>query len=180
MVLLDMAMSLDGFAADDGGRSVYPIDQLQGTDTLEALIETTGAVVMGRSAYDMAQGDFTNYEYQVPIFVLTHQAPDVVAKGVNDRLSFTFVSDGIDSAVRQAMAAAGDKDVTVIGGPRTFQQCIRAGLADQIQLRLMPLLLGAGVRLFEESGVEQLQLERIQSSNQPGRTDIRFRVVKHR
>ena len=179
IILLDMAMSLDGFAADEHGGSLYPVAQLQETGTLEELIEATGAVVMGRRAYEMANGDFTGYEYQVPIFVLTHQVPEVAAKGENGRLSFTFVTGGVEIAIEQARAVAGDKGITVIGGPRTFQQCIRARLVDQIQIRLMPILLGTGLRLFEESGIEQFQLERTQTVNLPTRTDIRFRILKH-
>ena len=143
-------MSLDGFAADHRGRSLYPIEELQGTEGLREMIAATGAVVMGRRAYDMAKGDFTSYEYQVPIFVLTHRPPKSVAKGENDKLSFTFVSDGIEPAIIMAKAAAGQKRVTVIGGPSTFQQCIAAGLADELEVRVIPRLLGKGLRLFDE------------------------------
>jgi dihydrofolate reductase len=79
IVLLDMAMSLDGFVADQHGNALYPIDELQNTEALDELIETTGAVVMGRRAYDMAEGDFTGYEYQVPVFVLRGSANRRVA-----------------------------------------------------------------------------------------------------
>jgi len=173
-----MAMSLDGFAADERGRSVYPIEELQDTPMLDEMVEATGAVVMGRRAYDMAKGDFMNYEYQTPIFVLTHQAAKVVAKGENGRLRFTFVTGGVGLAIEQAMEAAGGKRITVIGGPYTFQQCIRAGLVDELQVRLMPILLGKGLRLFDESVIEQLQLERTSVVNLPTRTDFRFRILK--
>src|SRR5215216_6786839 len=115
IVLLDMAMSLDGFVADQHGNALYPIDELQNTEALDELIRSTGAVVMGRRAYDMAEGDFTGYEFQAPIFVITHEAPDKVAKGENERLTFTFVTDGIERAVEMARAAAGERDVTLVG-----------------------------------------------------------------
>ena len=176
IVVLDMAMSVDGFAADANGRSVYPIEGLRGTASLENMIEATGAVVMGRRAYDMARGDFTNYEYQVPIFVLTHHAPNIAARGTNACLSFTFVNGEAKHAIEQARAAAGGKDVTVIGGPCTFQQCINAGVVDEIQLRLMPFLVGRGLALFEEADVARVQLETTSSAQEGARTDMRFRV----
>ena len=179
-VLLDMTMSLDGFIADRNGsvQSLYPdLSELGKTKTLQELIRTTGAVVMGRHAYDMA-GDYTGYEYQGPIFVVTRHVPEKVAKGENERLKFTFVTDGVKSAIEKAKAAAGDEDVTVIGGADVARQCIRAGLLDEIQIHLMPLLLGEGLRLFDDLGAEQIDLERIKVLESTTTTDIRFRVVK--
>jgi dihydrofolate reductase len=133
---------------------------------------------MGRRAYDMAEGDFTDYEFQVPIFVLTHHVPEKAAKGENERLTFTFVTAGIESAIEQAKAAAGDKHVMVIGGANTAQQCIQAGLVDQIQVGIVPILLGEGLRFFEHLGGEQIELERTRIIESPTRTDLWFRVVK--
>ena len=172
-----MTMSLDGFVADRNGdaRMLYPdLDELRNTEVLQEQIETTGAVVMGRRTYDMAKGDWTGYEFQVPIFVLTHRVPATPAKG----LTFTFVTDGVESVMRQAHAAAGDKDVTVVGGPNTGQQLLRAGLLDEIQISIMSILLGEGLRLFERLGPEAIHLERVKVIESPIRTDIRFRVVK--
>src|SRR5260221_3596010 len=96
---------------------LYPdLEAVRQTEMLQEEIRTTGAVVMGRRAYDMAEGDLTNYEFQVPVFVLTHHVPDMVIKGENDKLTVTFVTDGIQSALEKAKAAAGDKDVMVVGG----------------------------------------------------------------
>jgi dihydrofolate reductase len=134
---------------------------------------------MGRHAYDMGQGDFTGYEFQVPIFVLTHQAPPKPARGENERLKFTFVTDGIESAIDKAKAAAGDKDVTVVGGAQTFQQVLEKGLADEIEIGFMPILLGEGLRLFEHLDTRKIGLEKIRvMESAGGRTDIFFRVVK--
>ncbi len=94
------------------------------------------------------------YEFQVPIFVLTSEPPQKLPKQ-NERLTFTFVTEGIESAIIQAKAAAGDKDVTVVGGASTAQACLRAGLVDELHLDLMPVLLGESLRLFEH--LETLQ-----------------------
>ncbi len=182
-VLLGMTMSLDGFIHDRKGdvSRLYPdLGALRQTEVLQESIKTTGAVVMGRRAYDMAEGDFTDYEFQVPIFVLTHDVPDMVAKGENERLTFTFVTDGIESAIEKAKAVAGDKYVTVIGGANIAQQCIKKGLLDEIQLGIVPILLGEGLRLFEHVGSEQIELERMRVLESPTRTDLRFRVIKEK
>ena len=107
---------------------------------------------MGRRAYEMAQGDFTNYEYQVPIFVVTHRRPLKVAKGQNECLSVSFVIEGVGAAIQQAKIAAADKQVTVIGGPSIFQQCIALALADELVLRLIPRMVGMGLPLFASGG----------------------------
>jgi len=179
-VLLGMTLSLDGFVNDRNGdvSRLYPdLGALRQTEMLQEVIQTTGAVVMGRRAYDMAEGDFTDYEFQVPIVVLTHDVPEKVAKGENEKLSFTFVTDGIESAIEKAKAAAGDKYVTVIGGADTAQQCIKKGLLDEIQIGIVPILLGGGLRLFEHVG-KQIELERMRVIESPVRADLRLRVVK--
>lgn len=180
-VVAGMAMSLDGFINDRNGSvgRLYPdLDALRKTDILQEAIRTTGAVVIGRRAYDMADGDFTGYEFQVPIFVLTHAAPQKVAKGENGKLKFTFVTDGIESAIRQAKAAAGNKNVTVIGGASTVQQLLRAGLVDEIQIGLMSVLLGGGTRLFENTGSEPIELESAGVIESLGVSYLRFRPIK--
>jgi dihydrofolate reductase len=134
---------------------------------------------MGRRTFEMA-GDSDSYadtyEYQVPIFVLTHQAPERHPRE-NAHLKFTFVTDGIESGVRQAKAAAGDKDVTVVGGASTIQGLLRAGLVDELSIDIMPVLPGSGLRLFEQIGKE-IMLEKIDVSEIGARTCLRFRVVK--
>src|SRR5579864_2729174 len=98
-VIVGATMSLDGFMNDRNGdvSRLYPdFEALRGTEMLQEEIRTTGAVVMGRRAYDMGEGDLTGYEYQVPIFVLTHHIPAQEAKGQNDQLTVSFVSTGIE------------------------------------------------------------------------------------
>ena len=180
-VVVGMTMSLDGFVNDRQGSvaRLYPdLAGLRKTEMLREAIANTGAVVMGRRAYDMANGDFTGYEFQVPIFVVTHHPPRSVAKGENATLSFTFVAEGIEVAIEKAKRAAGPRDVTVIGGASTAQQCIRAGLADELEIGVMPVLFGDGLRLFENLGRDQPQLETIRVINSAERTDIKFRVIK--
>jgi dihydrofolate reductase len=180
-VLLGVTMSVDGFIADRAGdvNRLYPdLIELRKTELLKESIRTTGAVLMGRHAHDMAQGDFTGYEFQVPIFVLTHHVPEKVAKGENGKLSFTFVTDGIESAVAKARATSGDKIVTVTGGANTTQQCIQVRLFDEIIIGLAPVMLGEGPRVFDHLGARQFELERIEIIESPIRIDIRYRVVK--
>jgi len=183
-VILGMSMSLDAFINDRGGSvdALYPdLDTLRNTEPLREAIQNTGAVVMGWNAYAMAEDSDSyagNYEFQVPIFVLTHEVPKRLPMETGT-LTFTFVMDGIESAIRRAKAAAADKDVAVIGGASTAQQCIKAGLADELHIDVMPVLLGDGLRLFEDIGTAQIQLERLKMMELPaGRTHLRFRVVK--
>ena len=183
-VVLGMTMSLDGYINDRNGsvEALYPdLVALRDTEPLSESIRNTGAVVMGRNSFAMAEDPdwfAGSYEYQVPIFVLTHQPPKRQPKET-DALTFTFVTDGIESAIAQAKAAAGDKDVNVIGAANTGQQCLRAGLADELHIDIMPVLLGSGLRFFQGFDGSQIQLERLKVMELPGgRTHLRFRVVK--
>src|SRR5262245_46153702 len=136
-VIVGMTMSLDGYINDQNGSvsRLYPdMYALRETEEMQEAMRTTGAVVMGRRTYDMANGDFTDYEFQTPIFVVTNHPPEKAAKGENENLKFIFVTDGIESAIAQAKAAAGDKNVVVVGGASTIQQIIKAGLADTLEL----------------------------------------------
>jgi dihydrofolate reductase len=180
-VIVGTTMSLDGFINDRFGSvaKLYPnMEELHGTEMLQESIHSTGAVVMGRGAFDMAQGDFTGYEYQVPIFVLTHHPPAGRTKGQNNRLIITFVTDGIESAIEKARSAAGARDVTVVGGASTAQQCISAGLADVLEIGIVPILLGSGLRFFDNESIHDILLERERVQESSSRTDLRFRVLK--
>jgi dihydrofolate reductase len=180
-VIIGATMSLDWFMSDRNGdvSRLYPdFEALHSTAMLQEEIRTTGAVVMGRRAYDMAEGDLTGYEYQVPIFVLTHHIPAQGPKGENDQLRVSFVTDGMERAIEQAKAAAGDRHVMVVGGANTAQQCLRAGLVDEIHIGIVPVLLGEGLRFFEPRAHEQMELERTRVFESPTRTDLWFRVVR--
>jgi dihydrofolate reductase len=181
-VIAGMTISLDGFVADESGSAeLYPdLETLHGTDYMDAMIEETGAVLMGRRTFEMADDPdwyVGNYEFQVPIFVLTHEPPSVAPKQ-DERLTFTFVTDGIESALAQAKAAAGGKAVTVVGGANVTQQLLRAGLVDELRVDVMPVLLGSGLRLFEETGRARIELEKIGVQEMRARTSLSFRVVK--
>jgi dihydrofolate reductase len=126
----------------------------------------------------MAEGDLTGYEYQVPIFVLTHRVPTATFKGENDHLKLNFVTDGIASAIEKALVAAGDKQVTVVGGADTARQCLQAGLVDEIHLGIVPVLFGKGLRFFGSLVDEQTVLEKTRVFESPTRTDLWFRVVR--
>jgi dihydrofolate reductase len=183
-VIVGMTMSLDGYINDQHGRvdALYSdFEAMLNSEPLKEAIQNTGAVVMGRNAFAMAEDPdwySDHYEFQTPIFVLTHGAPQKRPKET-DQLTFTFVTEGIESAIEQAKAAAGAKDVTVIGGASTVQQCLQAGLADELDVDIMPVLLGGGLRLFEDIGAGAIELERVKVVELPGgRTHLRFRVVK--
>lgn len=177
-----MVMSLDGFVKGrDGNSPSLPpaFDDMMASELMQEIVSSTGAVAMGRTTYDMAQGDYTGYEFQVPIFILTHRIPTTVAKGENDKLSFHFVTDGVESLVRQAKAAAGEKNLVIVGGADLIQQCLKAGLIDELQISISPVLLGDGLRLFEKLENENIQLEKSSVIEWPGgMTEIRFRVLK--
>jgi dihydrofolate reductase len=183
-VILGMTMSLDGFINDRSGNveALYPdLAALRDTEPMQESIQKTGAVVMGRNSYAMAEDPdwfAGNYEYQVPIFVLTHHPPKQQPRET-DELTFTFVTDGIEAAIEQARAVAGDKDVTVIGAASTARQCLKAGLADELHIDIMPVLLGGGLRPFGDIGAEHIRLERTKVIELPAsRTHLEFRIVK--
>ena len=120
----------------------------QTAEFLRETRKTTGALVMGRRTFDLNNGWGGNHPLDVPVFVLTHTVPQ---EWLSEGSPFTFVTDGLESALEQAKAVAGDKDVGV-GAASIVQQCIRAGLLDEIHVDLVPVLLGDGVRLFDHLG----------------------------
>ena len=178
-VIAGMTVSLDGFVqdADGSAEALYrDLADLQDSACVKAMQDETGAVLMGRRTFEMAGDTDTyadSYELQVPIFVLTH-TPPAVAPRHNERLSFTFVTDGVRSAVAQAAEAAGDRAVTVVGGVDLNRQLLEAGLVDELRVDVMPVLLGAGLRLFEGTG--PLALEKLGVDDVGARTSLRFRV----
>jgi dihydrofolate reductase len=175
-----MAVSLDGFVADTNG-SVERISDptvLRDADYMNTLIAETGAVVMGRRSFDMAEDPdwyVGNYEFQVPIFVLTHQPPPVAPRQ-DERLTFTFVTDGVESAIAKAKAAAQDKVVQVLGAS-VIRQVLLAGLVDELHVEVMPVLLGAGLRLFDGPGLEHVSLTKMGVREVGAMTELRFRVA---
>ena len=133
-----------------------------------------GAFVTGRRTFDITNGWGGRPPLGVPTFVVTHTVPQ---EWVYEGSPFTFVADGVESAVEQARAVAGDKDVAV-GAASIVQQCIRAGILDEIHVDLVPVLLGGGVRLFEHLGATPIELERTRVVEAPEVTHLTVRVVK--
>ena len=184
--VLDVSMSLNGYIAGPNDSREQPLGD-GGTrlhdwvsTTTQELMQggtsaTTGAIVTGRRTYDLVDGFGGSHRIAgAPVFVLTHEPREKVTKRAT---TFTFVNDGIESAVTQAKATAGDKNVGVMGA-NTAQQCIKAGLLDEIQIHLVPVLLGEGIRLFDHLGTEHIELESTGVIESPGVTHLSFRVVK--
>ncbi|MGC1177202.1 MAG: dihydrofolate reductase family protein, partial [Candidatus Saccharimonadales bacterium] len=136
-VMAGMTISLDGFINDCNGNaeSLSPdFSELLDAPSFKEMIKNTGAVIMGRHVYEMADPFMwinDGYEFQVPLFILTHTPPAKFPKG-NGKLTLTFVTDGVESAISQASKAAGDKIVQIIGGADTIQQCLNSGLCDEL------------------------------------------------
>ena len=157
------------------------------SEVVEESIRNTAATVMGRRMFSGGEGpwqDDPNADawwgddppFHHPVFVLTHHAREPLTK--QGGTTFTFVTDGIQAALEQARAAAGDRDVAVAGGADVAQQYLKAGLLDELQLHLVPVLLGDGVRLLDLIGAP-VRLERTRVIESPtGVTHLRYGVVK--
>jgi dihydrofolate reductase len=155
------------------------------SEVVEEALRSTGATVMGRRMYSGGKGpweDDPNADgwwgddppFGHPVFVLTHHAREPVTK--QGGTTFTFVTGGIEAALEQARAAAPDKDVLVAGGADAIQQYLKAGRLDELQIHLVPLLLGDGVRLFENHlASEQPELECTRVIESPAVTHLRYR-----
>jgi dihydrofolate reductase len=155
----------------DGERWFY---SSKSAEFFEEMVRTTGAIVSGRRMFDVAGAWGGKHPLDAPVFVVTHSVPQ---EWVKEGSPFTFVTDGVESAIEKAKKVAGDKNVGV-GGADMTRQCLKAGLLDEISIDLVPVLLGSGVRLFEHLGIEPIELERTMVIEAPGVTHLRFRVVK--
>ena len=154
-------------------------------DYIKGSFDREGAVIMGRKMFSGGKGPWEkdpnadgwwgdNPPFHVPVFILTHhERPRVEKKGGT---SFTFVTDGIESALKQAKAAAGSKDVGIGGGANTIQQFLRAGLVDELTIHLVPVLLGGGTRLLENLG--DAKLEKVEVVDFPPVTHLKFKIKK--
>jgi dihydrofolate reductase len=155
-----------------GSEMVFRVSP-QSAELLRETRETTGALVTGRRTFDLTNGWGGGHPLDVPVFVVTRT---VAQEWVYEGSPFTFVTDGLESAVERARAIAGDKDVGVIGAS-LVQQCIRAGLLEEVHVDLVPVLLGGGVRLFDHLGTEPIELESTRVIEGAGVTHLTFRVV---
>jgi dihydrofolate reductase len=188
-VVLDMSMSLDGFIAGPNVGKEYPMgmngeslhtwmfstprDKVD-ADVEREMFAKTGAVILGNRTFTVGVDLWEDVPFPVPSFVLTHKERE---KLIMKSGTFTFVTDGIESALQQARAVASDKDVRLMGAD-IAQQFLSAGLIDEIQINHVPILLGDGVRLFEHVSMKNSRLEKERALDSPQATHIRYRVLK--
>ena len=187
--VLYMSMSVDGFVAGpnesldnglgDGGERLHEwalgIDGVQQLDDADhAVLDdflSTGAVLAGRGTFEPAGGWSGDHHDGVPIFILSRHQP---AAEYAQWPAVTYLSD-LEDAVRRAKDAAGEKNV-LVHGVGTAQRCLQAGLLDEIQIHLVPVLLGEGRRLFEHLGADHIELETVQVVKGREATHLRYRV----
>ena len=162
-------------------------DANEDSEILEEATKAMGAVIMGRKMFSGGEGPWEDDPnaggwwgddppFHVPVFVLTHHARET--KPMEGGTTFTFVTDGIESALEQARGVAGEKNVAIAGGANVVQQYLKAGLLDELQIHVAPLLLGDGVRLFEDHvGAQQPEVEATRVIQSPAVTHLRYRVV---
>jgi dihydrofolate reductase len=193
-VTCGISMSVDGFVAglnqsldDPLGEGVE--DRLHrwmfeepeaNAEALEALT-AQGAYIMGRNMFGPGRGAWDESwkgwwgddpPYHAPVFVLTHHAREPLR--MEGGTTFTFVTDGIASALAQARDAAGDADIAIAGGAATVRHCLSAGLLDELRLHIVPVVLGAGERLFDN--VRNVTLEQLETGGTGLVTHVRYRV----
>ncbi len=195
-LVFNMSMSLDGFIAGPNdevdrlfqwyfsGEREFPVSvsgremmfkvSRASAEVIQEAVDTIGAMVTGRRNFDNAGGWNGEPPLGIPHFVVTHTVPQ---QWVKPGSPFTFVTDGVESAVAQAKQVAGDKHVCV-SSANVMQQCIQAGLLDEIHIDLVPILLGEGIRLFDHLGAAPIELETTRVVEGFGVTHLRFRVVK--
>lgn len=178
-VLLDMAISLDGLICGpggvDGGLYDWYFDPSDASrPVVEELVATTGAIIIGRGAFGTGDdaGGWDDTPYKVPHYVVTHRPPQAVS---GRAVEFVFVPDGAQAAVGFAREAAGDRYVTIGGGADIARQCLAERLVDEVQLHVVPVLLGDGVPLFDRSAATW-RLTRTRVVDAPNVTHLRYRV----
>lgn len=181
-------MSLDGFIAGPdvspelpmgaGGPRLHKWLFKRKTDIdkkiLDDLVEASGAVILGRRTYDVGIGEAWGgvSPFTVPAFVVSKDRPEIVVDG------FSFINDGILSALNQAKAIAGDKNVWIMGGANIAGQYLKAKLFDELHIHLVPVLLGKGSRLFENTGPATIELDKIKLIESAGATHMMFRIAQ--
>jgi dihydrofolate reductase len=200
-VTFNMTMSLDGFVAGpndnpenglgDGGQGLFnwyfkgdtevlisegtPLLKVskQSAELMKESFKSLGAGVWGRKTFDIAHA-WGGHPPGSPAFIVTHNVPQ---EWVKEGSPFTFVTDGVESVIRQAKEAAGDKDV-VICTANILQQALKAGLVDEIHVDLAPILIGGGVSLFDHLGTGPIDLECIRAIQTPDVIHLAYRVIK--
>jgi dihydrofolate reductase len=152
------------------------------SEVVDEVSQGVGAYIMGRKMFGGGDGPWDETwtgwwgedpPYHTPVFVLTHHARDPLP--MQGGTTFTFVTDGIESALEQARTAAGGKDVAIAGGASAVQQYLAAGMLDELYLHIVPIVLGAGERLLENVGDPTLEPVKVVAS--PAVTHVKYRVV---
>jgi dihydrofolate reductase len=203
LVTAGMMMSLDGFIAGTnisvdrpGGEGAEALHEWiaglaswrerqglsggsrdQDSEIIGDWFDATGAVVMGRTMYDTGEAFWgEDPPFRAPVFVLTHRPrPTLVKEGGT---SFTFVTDGIRDAVARAHAVAGGRCVDIAGGADVVRHAMRAGLVDQLRLHVLPVLVGAGLRLLDNLGPERPKLEQTGVAAGAGAAHLTYRIIR--
>jgi dihydrofolate reductase len=155
------------------------------TEVMEEAFDNVGAIVMGRNMFGGGPGPWGEEPWEgwwgddppfhMPVFVLTHHEREPLEKGDT---TFAFVTDGIESALEQAREVAGGKEVSLGGGANAAQQYLAAGLIDELQLNVVPVLLGEGARLFEAGAGAGAELDLVRVIDAPGVIHLKYRVVR--
>ena len=180
--LHDWAVELAAFKEAHGQKG--GVVNASSTILLE-MFQNVGAVIMGRGMFGGGPGPWTpgwkgwwgeTPPYHMPVFVLTHHARDPLP--MRGGTTFHFVTDGIESALSQARRAAADKDVLIGGGAKTIQQFLAAGLVDEVNVSVVPLLLGGGERLFANLGDPAPRFEQTRVVEATGVVHLRYRVAQ--
>ena len=191
-VVSEISMSLDGFVSDPKAGVGTPLEGddpgrlhdwrfAAKTETDTAIVDeiyaSTGAVLIGRRMFDVGFEPWGDPPpFGMPVFVVTHEKRKPLP--MQGGTTYTFVWDGIEAALDLARAAAGDKNVGTWGGANIIRQYLKAGLLDEMQIHLIPILLGGGVALFEDLDPEGIELRRTSSIETPSAIHLRFVVVK--
>jgi dihydrofolate reductase len=178
--LHEWLVSLEAFRGTHGGEEGGEVNA--STPFAEEILAGKGATIMGRNMFGGGPGPWRgdawkgwwgdDPPYHNPVFVLTHHPREPVE--MQGGTTFHFVTAGIESALEQASAAAGDKDVSLAGGANVVQQFLVAGLLDEIVVSVVPLLLGGGARLFDNLGEPPPTLRQVEAVEAPGVTHIRY------
>jgi len=197
-----MSISADGYVAGPNQSEEHPLgvggmalhgwhigpakDHPVNQQVVAEMLDDMGATIMGRNMFGPIRSEWADSDwrgwwgdvppYHCPVFVLTHYAHDPIEMGGGT--TFHFVTDGIESAYAQAEAAAGGRPISIAGGASCGRQAIEAGLVDEIDLQVNPVILGSGERLLDgfQAGVPTLELVRVLEA--PGVAHLRYRVIR--
>jgi dihydrofolate reductase len=190
-VFSEISMSLDGFVTGpnvrvgngmgDGGDRLHDWRFDAKTETDDAIVgeiyASNGAVIIGKRMFDVGYEPWGDPPpFGMPVFIVTHHGREPMP--MQGGTTYNFVTGGIEAALEQARAAAGDKNVLVQGGANIIRQYLEAGLLDEMQIHIVPILFGDGIRLFEDLDAKGIELRKTSTIDTPGATHFRFEVLR--